>query len=79
MKGDLKINLSSTIDEISEIKALITFQALTNETILKETADNGYSLTDEEISGFMVLNTMINKRLDMFQNRLSEIHQSINQ
>lgn len=74
---DIKSNLFSAIDEIAELKALITFQALSNETILKEVSDNGYILTDEETSGFMVLNRMINNRLDTFQNRLSEIHQSI--
>lgn len=76
---DIKSNLFNVIDEIAEIKALIKFQALSNETILRETADNGYNLTSEEISGFMVLNTMIADKLDTFQNRLSEIHKSIKQ
>ncbi len=76
---DIKSNLFSAIDEIAEIKALISFRALSNEMILRETADNGYILTSEEVSGFMVLNTMISNRLDTFQNRLSEIHQSIKQ
>lgn len=74
---DIKSNLFSAVDEIAEIKALISFQALSNETILRETSDNGRILTSEETSGFMILNTMINDRLDTFQNRLSEIHQSI--
>jgi hypothetical protein len=76
---DIKTNLFSAFDEIAEIKALIKFQSLSNETILRETADNGYSLTDDEISGFSVLNTMINNRIDTFENRLSEIYHSIKQ
>ena len=51
---DIKSNLFSAIDEIAEIKALISFRALSNEMILRETADNGYILTSEEVSGFMV-------------------------
>lgn len=76
---NIKTDLFNAFDELADIKALMKFQALSNETILRETSDNGYSLTSEEISGFMVLNTMINDRLDTFQKRLSEIHQSIKQ
>ena len=74
---NIKTDLFNAFDELADIKALIAFQSTTNEMIFRETADNGYTLTSEEISGFMVLNTMINNRLDTFQNKLSEIHQSI--
>lgn len=48
---EFKSDFFSLLDEVAEIKALIKFQSLSNETILRETADNGYSLTSEEISG----------------------------
>lgn len=76
---EFKNELFSLLDEATDIKALIKFQSLSNETILRETADNGYSLTSEEISGYGVLNTMISNRLSLFDENLRELYQSIKQ
>lgn len=74
---EFKSDFFSLLDEVAEIKALIKFQSLSNETILRETADNGYSLTSEEISGYGILNTMISNRLSLFDENLRELYQSI--
>jgi hypothetical protein len=76
---EFKIGVFGALDEFTNIKSLIVFQSFTNLTVLRETVHNGYSLTDEELSGFDVLNTMITDRLNTFQNKMSEIYQSINQ
>lgn len=74
---EFKSDFFSLLDEVAEIKALIKFQSLSNETILRETANNGYSLTSEEISGYGVLNTMISNRLSLLDENLRELYQSI--
>ncbi len=74
---DIKTELFNLSDEADKIKDLITYQALSNETIMRGMSDNDYVMTEYELSGLYVVNEMINTKLEAFNNKLIELYQSL--
>jgi hypothetical protein len=74
---NVKTELFNILDEAESIKNLVTFHALSNETIMRGMSDNGYVMTKHELSGLYVVNEMINTKLEAFNNKLTELYQSL--
>lgn len=72
----IKNDLFNILDEAESIKNLITYHALTNETIMRGMSDNDYVMTKYELSGLYVSNELINTKLEAFCNKLTELYQN---